>query len=247
MKHNLFDEAALEGARHFAGIARMMADQPDADTAAGQIAVLASSVTGCSEAAVARVTDRGTLAFPEPASDAIASMLDIVETTGEGIGMDALRDGSNQVTNDLVTESRWPAYRERVLAETSLKAASAFPLRLGESTLGVLVLYSDRVGFFTDRVLAVGTVLARHASVALAGIVTAEKARHLEVALASNRDIGIAIGVLMARHGITDDEAFGRMRSVSQRSHRKLREIAEYVAMAGDLPGAETVSATTSA
>ena len=61
---------------------------------------------------------------------------------------------------------------------------------------------------------------------------------HLSRALESNRRIGMAIGIVMARHGLTPDEAFGALRMASQRSHRKLRDIAEDVVFTGEIPAA---------
>jgi PAS domain-containing protein len=59
---------------------------------------------------------------------------------------------------------------------------------------------------------------------------------NLQVALASNRRIGTAIGILMAHQRITDAAAFELLREASQRTHRKLRDIAEDVVLTGTLP-----------
>jgi AmiR/NasT family two-component response regulator len=59
---------------------------------------------------------------------------------------------------------------------------------------------------------------------------------NLEIALQTSRHIGVAIGILMARRAVTEEEAFGLLVSVSQRSHRKLRDIAEQVVYTGELP-----------
>ncbi|HZZ97211.1 MAG TPA: ANTAR domain-containing protein [Jatrophihabitantaceae bacterium] len=64
-----------------------------------------------------------------------------------------------------------------------------------------------------------------------------ETAANLQIALASNRRIGTAVGILMARHRITDDTAFDLLRVTSQRTHRKLRDIADDVVLTGALPG----------
>ena len=61
-------------------------------------------------------------------------------------------------------------------------------------------------------------------------------AANLQVALASNRRIGTAIGILMAHQRITDAAAFELLREASQRTHRKLRDIAEDVVLTGTLP-----------
>ena len=59
---------------------------------------------------------------------------------------------------------------------------------------------------------------------------------NLEVALQSNRRIGIAIGILMVRHCQTETDAFEALRVVSQRRNRKLRDIADEVIYTGALP-----------
>jgi ANTAR domain len=59
---------------------------------------------------------------------------------------------------------------------------------------------------------------------------------HLEIALAGARRIGAAMGVLMATHHITDDQAFALLRTASQHHHRKVRDIADEVVLTGELP-----------
>jgi AmiR/NasT family two-component response regulator len=59
---------------------------------------------------------------------------------------------------------------------------------------------------------------------------------NLEIALQSNRRIGMAIGIVMGQLAVTEEEAFGRLRLVSQTTNRKLREVAEEVIYTGELP-----------
>ena len=63
------------------------------------------------------------------------------------------------------------------------------------------------------------------------------RAANLEIALETNRDIGMAMGIVMARHLVSAEEAFHLLRRVSQLEHRKLREIANDVVLSGCLPG----------
>jgi hypothetical protein len=69
-------------------------------------------------------------------------------------------------------------------------------------------------------------------------------ADHLQVALSSNREIGIAVGILMVNHQLTDEQAFDLLSRVSQHLNRKLRVIALEVARTGaiELPPGLTVS-----
>jgi AmiR/NasT family two-component response regulator len=62
-----------------------------------------------------------------------------------------------------------------------------------------------------------------------------DKIANLEMALITARRIGAAMGVLMARHRVTDAQAFDLLRQASQNKQRKLREIAEDVILTGTL------------
>jgi hypothetical protein len=67
---------------------------------------------------------------------------------------------------------------------------------------------------------------------------------NLERALDSNREIGVAVGILMVNHKLTEGQAFDLLNQVSQRTNRKLRTIALEVARAGaiELPRGFTVA-----
>jgi AmiR/NasT family two-component response regulator len=60
-----------------------------------------------------------------------------------------------------------------------------------------------------------------------------EKIAHLEAALASNRRIGMAIGIIMAAEKVTEEQAFERLAAQSKREQRKMRDIAETVILTG--------------
>ena len=63
-----------------------------------------------------------------------------------------------------------------------------------------------------------------------------DEAANLRVALASNRRIGTALGILMYRFKIGNDESFTLLRETSQRLNRKLGDIADEVVLTGELP-----------
>ena len=62
-----------------------------------------------------------------------------------------------------------------------------------------------------------------------------DRAANLERALATNRRIGIAIGILMARRQLTDDQAIATLKAQSQHRNVKVQELAEAVIYAGTL------------
>lgn len=86
------------------------------------------------------------------------------------------------------------------------------------------------------RILAERGVTAVHDGRLEAQLAAARsKADGLQTALVNNRNIGCAIGILMARHSLTRQQAFDRLRTTSQDTHRKLRDVAADVLYTGDL------------
>ena len=67
--------------------------------------------------------------------------------------------------------------------------------------------------------------------------------QHLEAALASSRAIGMAMGILMARHRLTEDQAFDQLRGMSSRRNVKLRDVATEVVHTGDWAPGPTAEA----
>ena len=89
---------------------------------------------------------------------------------------------------------------------------------------------------FDDADQTVATLLATHGSLAVDAARHRSKIDNLERALQTSRQIGIAMGILMAMHKVTEEQAFGLLRVASQSSHRKLAELAIDVAETGALP-----------
>jgi ANTAR domain len=54
-----------------------------------------------------------------------------------------------------------------------------------------------------------------------------EQVAQLTAALASNRRIGMAMGIVVRQLDVDEDEAFNVLRKMSQDSNRKLRDVAE--------------------
>lgn len=65
------------------------------------------------------------------------------------------------------------------------------------------------------------------------GLIDRTKIANLEMALATCRRIGSAIGVLMALHQLTERQAFGELTAASNQQHRKLRDVADDVVQTG--------------
>jgi hypothetical protein len=160
---------------------------------------------------------------------------------GSGPCVDAILDDALYRPNDLRHDDRWPEYGRRVSEEYGILSMLSYRLGLevGDAVMG-LNLYGTEVDAFDEEATVVGLVLATHGAFAGALAAQREKAENLMKALASNRDIGVAIGVLMARHNVTREQSFDLLRISSQRSNRKLHQVALDVAETGELPPLRT-------
>jgi hypothetical protein len=150
--------------------------------------------------------------------------------------VDAVLDDSIYRTGDLETDPRWPEFGKRAVADLGVRSMLAVRLYCDVPNLrAALNLYSVEHDAFDEAAVPVAIVLATHASLALTAAGRSEQIVNLEQALASNREIGVAIGVLMTRHLVTQQHAFDLLRMASQRSHRKIRDIASQVVATGDI------------
>jgi hypothetical protein len=162
------------------------------------------------------------------ATDDIARHADHLQyELGSGPCIDAIVDRTIYQPKDLAADDRWPEYGSRVV--TALGLHSMLSYRMNLEPAGVIAgmnLYAEDVDAFDERDLAEGLLLVTHAAQAVSAAHLLERSENLERALASNRDIGTAIGVLMGQHKLTRDQAYDLLRIASQNTNRKLHEVA---------------------
>jgi GAF domain-containing protein len=221
----------------FADIARQLQAEASPERTRDRITRAAvATVDGCDHAAISIIHRRGGLSTVS-ATDDVPRRVDFIQyDVGEGPCLDAMAERQTCVIDDLVGDERWPLFAGRAVEETGVRSMLSFRLFVQGDTIGALSLYSRRPVAFDEHSCAVGTVLAAHAAVAMSAAREREHAEQLKDALRSSRGIGMAIGVLMGRGGVTEDEAFTSLRQTSQHVHRKLREVAAEVVDTGQLP-----------
>jgi GAF domain-containing protein len=230
----LADERAL--AELFAATAQAFHAQPDRDATLRRIARGAvDTVPGCDYAGLMLVGPAGGVST-RAATDEILKRIDAIQyQVGTGPCLAAIRELDSYVIDDLSTDPRWPEFGVRAAEETSVRSMMSFQLASSTATLGALNLYSRKPEAFDGRAHAIGAILAAHAAVAVSAAQQQHKAEHLDHALASSRQIGVAMGILMAYHRCTEEEAFLALRNASNRLNIKLRDVAAQVVQTGDL------------
>jgi len=162
---------------------------------------------------------------------------------GSGPCLDAIVSRTMYRPRDLRTDERWPTYGRRVADELGLDSMLSYRMVLpADDTVAGLNLYAEQPDAFTDRDALLGLLLATHGAQVATAMFYGHQVEQLKRALKSNRRIGVAMGVLMATHKVTDGQAFDLLRIASQNSNRKLAEIAHDVVETGCLDVAPHVS-----
>ena len=130
------------------------------------------------------------------------------------------------------SDARWPEFLRQARAE-GVGSILSLPLIVRQDGLGALNLYAGTEHAFGLAEERIGLAFATHASLTLShaqGYWRQEQARqNLEIALTTRGVIDQAKGVLMARTGRSADEVFESLRRASQRTNRKVFDLAQEI------------------
>ena len=220
-------EDALSVAETFGEVARTLATEPDLDTTLDRIVKLAvKTIDACEDAGILLV-QRGEITSAAATSDVPRTLDRIQAEISEGPCLDAIKEQEVFRVDDLNRDDRWPRFARRAHEETGVSSIVGLRLFMDKDTMGALNLYSTVPNAFDDTDVALGSVFAAHAAVAMAA---AQREEHLERKAATRDVIGRAKGILMARSGVTDEQAFEMLAGASQRMNVRLRDLAEQIA-----------------
>jgi GAF domain-containing protein len=196
-------------------------------------AIVSTAVTTIDNAEYAGVNlyNRGVF-IPQAVMGQVPLALDALQQkTGTGPCIDCSRDQVTLRVDDVAADPRWPAYAQLA---TSMGVASMLcvPLAVDDLCLGSVSLYGAAPHGFEGRHEQLASLFATHAALALAD---AQRTRQLRQALANRDIIGQAKGILMERHRITAERAFGLLTERSQQTNRKLVAVARDLAETGQV------------
>jgi GAF domain-containing protein len=216
-------------AEAFAEISRVLLAEPDVQRTLDKMCtLLVDTVEGCDHSVVTVVTNHH-LESPA-ASDTVGPAVDAIQLeVDEGPCVEAIKQHHTVVTDDLTTETRWPRFSRRAVEATGVRSMLSFRMFLDTDTLGSLNLYSKHPRAFTEQSVAVGTIFAAHASVALQAAQTKEDLARLREVVEARELIGQAKGILMGRQGITSQGAMEILCRGAERLKIELRELARRV------------------
>jgi transcriptional regulator with GAF, ATPase, and Fis domain len=169
------------------------------------------------------------------ASTGNARLVELFELQSDaGPCVDCCRTGTPVVNADLeANHERWPRFAEAA-RESGFVAVHALPLRLRQTVIGALNLFSAGSRVLTEDDVRAGQALADVATIGILaqrGLHQAELlAEQLQSALNSRIVIEQAKGVLAERRQISVDEAFALLREHARTHNLRLSDVAREVA-----------------
>ena len=218
---------------YFADMALDLHDEPTAARTIDRIAEFAQAAMRCDDAGILLVHTRRRIETAASTSKRAERAHDLQTELDEGPCLDALTgDESFYLIGDTATDPRWPRWG-KIVAELGIRSVLSIRLETRARRYGSLNLYGSTPKMFGTDDLAVASIFARHASIALA---TSQETDGLQRAMDARKVIGIAMGILMERYAIEPDRAFDVLQRYSQTNNIKLREVAQQVADRRALP-----------
>ncbi|HVE93361.1 MAG TPA: GAF and ANTAR domain-containing protein [Acidimicrobiales bacterium] len=208
-----------------------------ADHTLDEIVALLSSVTREAVPAAQLVSltllGRNGTPYTAEASDELATALDQVqysERDGPCLHAVATQESVN-VHLDQEAE-RWPQF-VAACTNAGLHSVLSTPFEVHNHLVGAFNVYGSESARFSGEAEQIGRLVVRHGGVLLANAIALHAAstlnEQLHEALATRDLIGQAKGILMARESCDADRAFDILRRASQRSNKKLRDVATEV------------------
>ncbi|MFR0355884.1 ANTAR domain-containing protein [Streptomyces sediminimaris] len=212
-----------------ADLARKLLDQESVQATLDTIAAAAVElVESCDEAGILAV--RKGRAVTLAACGTMVSESDRIQgELGEGPCYDlARRKNGARVYRIADLTQPHPSWQRFAVAARELGVGSMAGVLLytDNDDFGALNLYARRPGAFGEDIETAGWLLASHAAVALADARTIDQLQH---GMETRHAIGEAMGILMERHGLSEDDAFDVLRRISQNHNVKLRDVAQRI------------------
>ena len=221
-----------EVAGNLAELADILAGEEDLDPVLQRsVDQVASGVPGADMVSVSVL--RGDAGETVAASDRRVWNIDQDQyAAGDGPCLEAARTSEAVRTGIAEAEQRWPAFARSARA-AGINSYLSCPLIINDDFVGSLNLYSEQPHGFADFDVALLRLYITAACAAITNARLYARARDLAgqmgQAMDSRAVIDQAIGVIIARTGMTPEQAFAELSRRSQNANVKLREIAAQV------------------
>jgi uroporphyrinogen-III synthase len=223
-------------------ISNIVSSELSLDEMLGEIVGLTAQVTGC-DACLVYLLERETDEVVLRASQVphAAALGNLRMQVGEGVtGWVAEHKSVVALSSNAFADARFKRFQ--VLIEDTYEAFLSVPLVSGGEVIGVVNVHHREAHPHTPDEIALLTFVGEQMSGAVSKSLLAEaNARLLEETLEMKRQLETrkvverAKGILQQRYGLTEEEAYLRLRNESRRLRRPMKDLADAIILSEDL------------
>lgn len=144
-----------------------------------------------------------------------------------------VREGRTLIVPNVLAETQ---YRYPELArKTGLASLLSAPLLARDKVIGTINVYTRAERAFSEEEAGFVKVVAGQAATAIENARLITETLEMKRTLETRKLVERAKGLLQQKHGLTEEEAYLRLRNESRRLRRPMRELAEALILADDL------------
>jgi signal transduction protein with GAF and PtsI domain len=152
---------------------------------------------------------------------------------GEGVAGMVAKDNKFIAVKDVTKENE---YKHKDIAKKEgLCALLCVPLAVKGKVIGVINCYTSKPHDFSETEIEILTSIANQAAVAIENTELMVKSRVIQEELETRKKIERAKGILMKEDGLTEEEAYLKIRRYSMDSRKTMREVADAIILASDI------------
>jgi signal transduction protein with GAF and PtsI domain len=152
---------------------------------------------------------------------------------GEGIAGKVVKENKPIAVKDVLKEKE---YKHKDIAKREgLCSLLCVPLSVKGKVIGVINCYTSKPHDFTENEIDVLITIANEAAVAIENAELIVKSRVFQEELEVRKKLERAKGILMRDEGMTEEEAYLKIRKYSMDNRKTMREVAEAIILASDM------------
>jgi len=189
--------------------------------------------------AIAQADGAGLILWQDRRRSTVVSTADFVQeidgieqSIGEGPSISAVADRRIMRSGSLGGERRWPHYGPRV-GRLGVHSVVSIPLLTPDGVLGAMNVYARAKNAFDEESEHSGQMFAVPAAIAVQNAQVLEDTKRLaatlQAALSTRAVVDQALGIIRSRSGCSSEEAYRRLRAMSQSKNTKLIVVAQSV------------------
>jgi GAF domain-containing protein len=217
----------------FAKMSGLVQAEETVQTALELVTALAvETIDGASGAGVTLVDHQGFKVTAAATSERVGQADDLQYRLEEGPCLSAVAQRELIRVDDLEQDERWSRWRIAALP-LGVRSSLSAPMMSQGRALGAVKVYGDVPRAFSSAHEALLRRFADQAAILLTNVASLDRADRLsdglQTALRTRNLIALASGILMERHGLTEEQAFLELVESARREHRGLVEEATTV------------------